>query len=126
MEPECVVLDEPTTMLDPEGRAEVLATVATLCRERGMTVVLITHALEELVDADRIVVMDGGRIALEGPVGWVFDRLAASRIGRLEPPPAVRLAHSLRADGLPIPQGTYTIEALAEAIAAAAGSARRG
>lgn len=127
MEPECVVLDEPTTMLDPEGRAEVLATVAALHRQRGMTVVLITHALDELVDADRLVVLDHGRIALEGPVGPVFDRLAASRIGSLEAPPAVRLAHCLRADGLPVPRGTYTIDALADAIAAAAeGRGRRG
>jgi len=127
MQPECVVLDEPTTMLDPVGRAEVLTTVKALHRDRGITVVLITHALDELVDAERIVVMDGGRIALDGPVGEVFDCIAASRVGRLEPPPAVRLAHWLRDDGLAVPKGVYTIDALADAIVAAAqGMGRRG
>jgi energy-coupling factor transport system ATP-binding protein len=126
MQPDCIVLDEPTTMLDPEGRTEVLATVRALHRDRGITVVLISHSLDDLVDAGRIVIMDGGHIALDGPVAQVFDRLATSSIGRIEPPPVVRLAQWLRDDGLAIPSGVYTIDALADAIVTAArGKGRR-
>jgi len=120
MQPECIVLDEPTTMLDPQGRAEVLTTVKALHRDHGITVVLISHALDELVDADRILVMDGGRLALEGAVGPVFDQIAVSDLARLEPPPAVRLAQWLRDDGLAVPKGVYTLDGLADAVAKAA------
>ena len=126
MQPDCIVLDEPTTMIDPAGRTEVLATVRALHRDHGITVVLISHLLDDLVDADRIVIMDGGHIALDGPVAQVFDRLATSRIGRIEPPAMVRLAQWLRDDGLAIPRGVHTIDALADAIVTAArGKLRR-
>jgi len=126
MQPDCIVLDEPTTMLDPQGRTEVLATVRALHRDHGITVVLISHSLDDLVDAGRIVIMDGGHIALDGPVAQVFDRLATSSIGRIEPPPVVRLAQWLRDDGLAVPCGVYTIDALADAIVTAArGKLRR-
>jgi energy-coupling factor transport system ATP-binding protein len=124
MQPECLVLDEPTTMLDPQGRTEVLATVKSLHRDAGITVILISHALEDLVDAGRILVMDTGRIVLDGPAGQVLERIAVERIGRIEPPPAVRLAQWLRQDGLPVPLGVHTIEALAEALVELAGKPR--
>jgi energy-coupling factor transporter ATP-binding protein EcfA2 len=119
MQPECIVLDEPTTMLDPHGRAEVLDTVKTLHRDHGITVVLISHALDDLAGADRIVIMDGGRIVLEGAVGAVFDEIAASHLARLEPPPAARLAQWLRDDGMAVPKGVHTLEGLADAVATA-------
>ncbi len=122
MQPECLVLDEPTTMLDPEGRTEVLATVKALHRDAGITVILISHALEDLEDAGRILVMDAGRTALDGPTAQVFERIAEARAGRIVPPPAVRLAQWLRQDGLPVPPDVHTIEGLADALVALAGA----
>ncbi|MBI3997542.1 MAG: energy-coupling factor transporter ATPase [Armatimonadetes bacterium] len=121
MHPECLILDEATTMLDPEGRAEVLATVRTLHRDEGMTIVAISHTLEDLADAERIVALDAGRIVLDGPTGQVFDQLSRSPLARIHAPPMARLAHWLRQDGVPLPPGLFTVEALVSALAALAG-----
>jgi energy-coupling factor transport system ATP-binding protein len=122
MRPACIVLDEATTMLDPEGRAEVLATVEALHRRDGITVVLISHALEDVVAADRVVALDAGRLIADGPPAEVFERLDAAPGGRLDAPPVVRLARELRQAGLRLPQGLLTVEALADAIADALGA----
>jgi energy-coupling factor transport system ATP-binding protein len=122
MRPACLVLDEATTMLDPEGRAEVLATVAELNRREGITVILISHALEDLVDAHRIVVLDAGRIVLDGPPGEVFDRVDQAPGSRLEAPPVVTLARQLRQDGVPLPAGIFRLEALVDALTGTRGA----
>jgi energy-coupling factor transport system ATP-binding protein len=119
MRPQCIVLDEATTMLDPAGRDEVLTTVRTLNRRDGMTVVLITHALDELADATRVLALDAGRVVADGAPGDVIDRLEAIPGGRLFPPPLARLARDLRADGVPVPRGTFTVDVLADAVVAA-------
>ncbi|MGQ0549452.1 MAG: energy-coupling factor transporter ATPase [Armatimonadota bacterium] len=123
MRPECIVLDEATTMLDPEGRADVLGTVRALNRD-GMTIVLISHAMEEFSDAHRIIALEAGRIILDAPPADVFDRLSEAPVGGLEAPRMARLAHWLRHDGFPIPSGVHTAEALADAVARAGGIRR--
>jgi energy-coupling factor transport system ATP-binding protein len=117
MQPECIVLDEATTMLDPEGRADVLATVRTLNRQDGITVILISHAMEDFADAGRIVALDAGRVILDGPPAEVFDRMSEAPVGHLDAPPMARLAHWLRQDGLPLPPGLHTVEGLADVLA---------
>jgi len=118
MRPECLVLDEPTTMLDPVGRAEVLGVVRALHRQHGLTVVMISHALDDLADADRILVLEAGRIVDEGPPAELFDRLAERGRPGLAAPPVVQLAAWLRADGLPVPAGIHTEDRLVAALAA--------
>ncbi|MDR7522158.1 MAG: energy-coupling factor transporter ATPase [Armatimonadota bacterium] len=125
MRPACIVLDEATTMLDPEGRAEVLATVRALNRREGITVILISHTMEDLVDAHRVVVLDAGRLVADGPPGEVFDRIEELPGHRLDPPPVAQLARWLRSDGLPLPRGLYTVDDLVEALAALAGAGVR-
>jgi energy-coupling factor transport system ATP-binding protein len=122
MRPACIVLDEATTMLDPEGRAEVLATVEALNRRDGITVVLISHTMEDVSGADRVVALDAGRLVADGPPAEVFERLDAAPGGRLDAPPVVRLARELRQAGLRLPPGLLTVEALADAIADALGA----
>jgi energy-coupling factor transport system ATP-binding protein len=123
MRPEAIVLDEPTTMLDPQGRAEVLEVVRTLNRRDGITVVLISHAMDDLADADRVIALHAGRIVLDGPPARVFDRLAVAPLGPLAAPPIAVLARDLRAEGLALPSGIFTVEGLVDALA---GLARRG
>lgn len=116
MHPESIVLDEPTTMLDPQGRAEVLEVVRTLNRRDGITIVLISHAMEDLIDAERIIALDAGRIVLDGPAARIFDRLAEAPLGPLAPPPIAALARWLREDGVEVPPGVHTVDALADAL----------
>ncbi len=125
MHPECVVLDEATTMLDPEGRADVLDAVRALNRE-GMTIVLISHAMDDFADAHRIIGLEAGRIVLQGPPAEVFDRLSEAPVAALDAPRMARLAHWLRQDGLSIPPGTHTIDGLADAVARAGGTTPHG
>ena len=125
MHPECIVLDEPTTMLDPQGQAEVLEAVRTLNRRDGITIVLISHAMEDLADAERIIVLDAGRIALDGPAAQVFDQLSEAPLGPLAPPPITMLARWLRADGIAVPSGIHTIDGLADALAGLPGARGR-
>lgn len=116
MRPQCVVLDEPTTMLDPAGRAEVLATVLRLHREHGLTVVLITHFMEEAALAGRVVVMARGRVVAEGPPAQVFEDADLLAAAGVKPPAAAWLARRLRAHGLELPRGIVDAEGLVEAL----------
>jgi energy-coupling factor transport system ATP-binding protein len=116
MRPKVLVLDEPTAMLDPQGRREVLASVQKLNREEGITVVYITHIMEEAVAADRVVVMEEGRIVMDGSPEEVFAQVEKLKELRLDVPPAVELAHRLRQEGIPMPPDILTIEALAASL----------
>lgn len=116
MRPRCLVLDEPTAMLDPLGRREVLATVVRLNREEKITVVYITHFMEEAAAADRVVVLDRGRVALAGRPAEVFRRVAELKALGLDAPLAAEVAERLRADGVAVPGGVITEEELAVAL----------
>lgn len=112
MRPECIVLDEPTAMLDPSGRAEVRATIRKLNRQEGITVVLITHFMEEATDADRVVVMDQGRVLMEGSPREVFARVDELKKVRLDVPQVTELAYELHAAGLNIPPTALNVDEL--------------
>ena len=109
MEPELIIMDEATAMLDPSGRAEVLATVRKLNREKGMTVVWITHFMEEAAQADRLIVMNDGSVALEGTPRQVFSRVEEIKALGLDVPPMAELAQTLRERGMPLPEGILTV-----------------
>ena len=119
MEPACIVLDEATAMLDPVGRREVLSTVHRLNREKGITVVLITHHMDEAEEADRVVVMDDGKVAMDGTPREVFTQVDALRSMGLTVPDTVDLLDRLRRDGVDVPLDALTVEACADAIFAA-------
>ncbi len=119
MEPECIVLDEATAMLDPVGRREVLATVHRLNREKGMTVVLITHHMNEAEEADRVVVMDDGVVVMDGTPQEVFTQVEPLRSLGLTVPDTVDLLDRLRHQGIEVPLDALSVEACADAIAAA-------
>lgn len=116
MEPECIVLDEPTAMLDPVGRQEVLRTVKKLRKEKNVTVILITHYMEEVIDADWIYVMDSGHIVMRGTPREIFGRVDELKKYRLDVPQVTMLAEELRNRGLDIPRGILRKEELVEAI----------
>lgn len=109
MQPEVMILDEATAMLDPAGRADVLATVRKLNREQGMTVIWITHFMEEAAVADRVVVLDKGKIALDGTPAEVFSLVQKVKALGLDVPPMAELAMRLRAGGLSLPDGILTV-----------------
>lgn len=121
MAPKCLVLDEATSMLDPEGQREVMDVALRLCRSDGLALVLITHAMEEAALADRVVVMAGGRVALEGPPAEVFDNEGALRGLRLEPPEIVRLRQGLARDGVPLGADVVTLDQLVSSLTALGG-----
>lgn len=121
MEPKCIVLDEPTAMLDPNGRKEVIRTVQELRKRRHVTVILITHYMEEVVDADRVYVMDSGHIVMEGTPREIFSQVEELKKYRLDVPQATMLAEELRKRGLPVPRGILRREELVEAVAKIAG-----
>ncbi len=116
MEPKCIVLDEPTAMLDPVGRKEVIRAAQKLNREKGITIILITHYMEEVVDADRVIVMDQGKVLMQGTPREVFSRVEELKEHRLDVPQVTMLAHELRKSGLNIPEGILTITELADAL----------
>lgn len=116
LRPACLVLDEPTAMLDPSGRAEVLEVVRRLNRDLGMAVVWITHFMEEAALADRVVVMAGGEVQLEGNPREIFTHPERLRELRLDVPPAVAAAERLRARGVELPSGLLTMDELVEAL----------
>lgn len=122
MEPDCVVLDEATAMLDPVGRREVLETVHRLNREKGITVVLITHHMNEAEQADRVVVMDDGHLVMDGTPAEVFTQVEKLRSMGLTVPDTVDLLDRLRRDGVDVPLDALTVDACADAIAAALGA----
>ncbi len=116
MRPKCIVLDEPTAMLDPNGRKEVLRTVDELRRREKVTVILITHYMEEVVGADHVIVMDKGHVVLEGTAREVFSQVELLKEYRLDVPQVTLLAYELRKKGYPIPEGILTTEELLEAL----------
>ena len=116
MQPECIVLDEPTAMLDPRGREEVMQTVQALHDKRGMTVVYITHFMEEAAQADRILVMIQGELVMDGTPREIFSDVDRLKELGLDVPVASEVAHDLRAAGLPLREDIITDEELGEAI----------
>ena len=116
MHPECIVLDEPTAMLDPNGRKEVLEVVRELNKTEGVTVILITHYMEEVVFADHIYVMDKGEIVMEGTPREVFSKVDELKSYRLTVPQVTELAHELKRSGVKIPEGILTTEELVQAL----------
>ncbi|MCX4269617.1 MAG: energy-coupling factor transporter ATPase [Lachnospiraceae bacterium] len=116
MRPQCIVLDEPTAMLDPVGRKEVIETVRELNETEQVTVILITHYMEEVIHADRIFVMDQGRIVLQGKPKEVFAQVELLKRYRLDVPQVTELAYELKLAGIEIPDGVLTTEELVEAL----------
>ena len=103
MEPRCIVLDEPTAMLDPNGRHEVIRTIRELNKKKGITIILITHYMEEVIHADRIYVMDDGEVAMAGTPEEIFSQVEQLKELRLDVPQVTELAHELRQKGVPLP-----------------------
>ena len=116
MQPEVLVLDEPTAMLDPRGRREVIDTIEALCRSDGITVVLITHHMDEAARADRVVLMHRGRIVMDGTPREIFPRADELRALKLAVPEATELVHALRAAGMALPADVLTPAECADAI----------
>ncbi len=108
MEPKCIVLDEPTAMLDPNGRKEVLNAVHELNRKKGITTLLITHYMEEVADADYVYVMDAGKIIMQGTPGEVFSRVELLKEHHLDVPQITMLAYELKKAGIPLSAGILT------------------
>lgn len=116
MRPKVILMDEPTAMLDPSGRKDVLNIVHELNKKEGMTVVLITHYMEEAVDADRVIVMDGGEIKMDGTPREIFSRVDELKNYRLTVPQVTELAWELKKEGVDLPDGILTKEELVEAL----------
>ena len=116
MAPECIVLDEATAMLDPAGRREVLSAIRALNQERGITVVLITHHMDEAMDADRLIVMNDGKLVMDGAPAEVFTQVEALRAMGLAAPDTVELLYGLRQGGMDVPLDALTVDACADAI----------
>ena len=116
MEPKCIVLDEPTAMLDPNGRKEVIFAVEKLRREKNVTVILITHYMEEVVDADQVFVMDDGRIVMHGTPREIFSRVDELKKYRMDVPQVTMLADELIRRGVDLPKGILRREELVEAL----------
>ena len=121
MEPKCIVLDEPTAMLDPNGRKEVLHAAHELNRKKGVTILLITHYMEEVVDADYVYVMDKGHVVMQGTPREIFSQVGTLKEHRLDVPQIPSFADSLRQSGLDIPLAVLTTEELVDAIMKIAG-----
>lgn len=116
MHPKCIVLDEPTAMLDPSGRKEVIRAVRGLNQVEGVTVILITHYMEEIIYADRVFVMDEGKIAMEGTPREIFSRVEELKHLRLDVPQVTLLAYELQKKGIQLPNGILTTKELADAL----------
>ena len=114
MKPECIILDEPTAMLDPNGRKEVILTIHELNRAEGITVLLITHYMEEAIEADRIIVMDDGRIVMDGQPREIFSRVKELKSHGLDVPQVTELAWELKEAGMPLTDGILSREELVE------------
>ncbi|MCI9008406.1 MAG: energy-coupling factor transporter ATPase [Lachnospiraceae bacterium] len=114
MHPRCIVLDEPTAMLDPSGRASVIRTAQKLNQEEGITIVLITHYMEEVVEADHIFVMDDGKVVMQGSPAEIFSHVEELKKLRLDVPQATLLAYELQKRGIPLPDGILKNEELAD------------
>ena len=112
MRPQCIILDEPTAMLDPNGRKEVIATLHELNRQEKITVLLITHYMEEVIDADRVIVMDDGKLVMDGTPREIFSRVKELKEYRLDVPQVTELAYELKQAGLDLPDGILTMDEL--------------
>jgi energy-coupling factor transport system ATP-binding protein len=113
MKPQCIILDEPTAMLDPRGRDEVMAIMKQLNQE-GITILLITHFMEEAAQADRVIIMDQGRICMDGTPAEIFARSREIRELSLDVPLPVELAEGLRENGIPVPHDIITTEGMVD------------
>lgn len=118
MRPQCIVLDEPTAMLDPNGRREVIKTIHELNRQERITVLLITHYMEEVIDADRVVVMDDGHVVMDGAPKEIFSRVSELKQYSLDVPQVTELAYELKQAGMELPDGILSIDELADRLAA--------
>ena len=116
MKPKCILMDEPTAMLDPQGRKEVLETVHELNKREGITVIIITHYMEETVDADRVVVMDEGRVVMDGTAKEIFSRVDELLQYHMTVPQVTELAWELKKEGIDLPDGILTPEEFVEAV----------
>lgn len=116
MHPKCIILDEPTAMLDPSGRKEVIRAVRALNQVEGVTILLITHYMEEVIYADRVIVMDKGKAVMQGTPREIFSQVEKLKALRLDVPQVTMLAHALKKKGVPLPDGILTIQELAEAL----------
>lgn len=112
MRPQCIVLDEPTAMLDPNGRKEVVRTVQELNQREGITVILITHYMEEVIHADRVIVMDAGKVVMDGTPREIFSQVKELKSYRLDVPQVTELAYELQMNGVDLPDGILTLEEL--------------
>ncbi|MBR6208369.1 MAG: energy-coupling factor transporter ATPase, partial [Oscillospiraceae bacterium] len=124
MQPEVLVLDEPTAMLDPSGRKEVIATIESLRRETGVTVLLITHHMEECVGADRVIVISDGQLALDGSPAEVFSQVEKMRSLELDVPDTTQTLWELRRAGIELPLTALSVGDCAQVIAEAFGNTR--
>ena len=116
MQPKCIILDEPTAMLDPNGRKEVLQAVHELNKNQGITVILITHYMEEVIDSDKVFVMDQGQIVMEGTPREIFSRVEELKRYRLDVPQVTLLAYELKKAGVMVPDGILTAKELVDAL----------
>ena len=116
MRPKCIILDEPTAMLDPNGRKEVLEAVSDLNKQEGVTVILITHYMEEVVRADKVYVMDSGEVVMQGTPKEIFSQVETLKEYRLDVPQVTLLAHELHKAGVDVPEGILTTEELVNAL----------
>lgn len=118
MRPECIVLDEPTAMLDPNGRRDVIRTITELNKTAGVTIILITHYMDEVIGADHVFVMDDGKIVMQGKPREIFSQVQALKELRLDVPQATELAWELRQSGMDLPDGILTNEEMVDALCA--------
>lgn len=118
MHPKCIILDEPTAMLDPNGRKEVIRAARALNDVEGITIILITHYMEEIIHANRVFVMEQGKIAMQGTPKEIFSRVEELQELRLDVPQVTMVAYELQKKGIPLPDGILTVDELAEALSA--------
>ena len=116
MKPKCIVLDEPTAMLDPSGRREVIKTLHELNEKEQVTVLLITHYMDEVINADKVIVMDDGQIVMQGTPREVFSQVEKLKEHRLDVPQVTELAWELKKAGMPLPDGILTVEEFTQAV----------
>ena len=116
MKPKCIVLDEPTAMLDPNGRKEVIRTLRELNEKEQVTVLLITHYMDEVIHADKVIVMDDGKVVMQGAPREVFSKVEELKKHRLDVPQVTELAYELQKAGMPLPNGILTVEEFTEAM----------
>lgn len=116
MHPQCIILDEPTAMLDPNGRKEVIRTIKELNKKEQVTVLLITHYMDEAIQADRVIVMDDGKVVMQGTPREIFSQVDKMKSYRLDVPQPTELAFELKKEGIPLPDGILTIEEFCDAL----------